>query len=96
MVHEPGAIVAPGFRSLVLSHKSRNEVLGSAAKTTKFISIGGAAALLVGSVTGILMPKAPKAVAAIAGPSKQTVEVAQGLPRAQRPRDARLRVARPA
>jgi hypothetical protein len=44
-----GAISAPGWRSLILSAKSRDELLASATKTAKMALIGGAAAMFVGS-----------------------------------------------
>lgn len=44
-----GAIGAPGWRSLILSAKSRDELLASATKTAKMALIGGAAAMFVGS-----------------------------------------------
>jgi len=44
-----GAIAAPGWRSLILSNKSRDELLASATKTAKMALIGGAAAFAVGS-----------------------------------------------
>jgi hypothetical protein len=44
-----GAIGAPGWRSLILSAKSRDELLASATKTAKMALIGGAAAFVVGS-----------------------------------------------
>jgi hypothetical protein len=44
-----GAIGAPGWRSLILSAKSRDELLASAMKTAKMALIGGAVACFVGS-----------------------------------------------
>lgn len=44
-----GAIGAPGWRSLILSSKSRDELLESATKTAKMALIGGAAAFVIGT-----------------------------------------------
>lgn len=43
------AIAAPGWRALILSSKSRDELLASATKTAKVALLAGAAALLAGS-----------------------------------------------
>ena len=43
-----GSIAAPGFRQLILSNKSRDELLASATKTAKLALIAGAAALTLG------------------------------------------------
>lgn len=63
-----GAIGAPGWRSLILSAKSRDELLSSATKTAKMALIGGAAAMFVGSgmaaVGQFVMNDEPKPVAA--------------------------------
>jgi hypothetical protein len=52
--HEGGAIASPGFRSLVLSHKSREQLLGSTVKAAKQFLVGGAAVLLVGVILGVV------------------------------------------
>src|SRR5207245_6442659 len=51
---EGGAIRSPSWTSLVLSHKTRDEVLGSAQKTGKGFLIGGASALAVGVILGVV------------------------------------------
>jgi hypothetical protein len=46
---DQGAIAAPGWRQLILSSKSRDELLSSATKGAKIFLLAGAAAFLVGS-----------------------------------------------
>ena len=50
-----GAIGAPsGMRSLLISHKSREDLLGSAMKTSKLALSGGLAGVLVGTIIGVI------------------------------------------
>jgi hypothetical protein len=70
-----GAIGSPSWRQLILSPKSRDELLASATKGAKIFLAAGAAAFLVGSglaIVGQLMhkeePLAPAAVAAKEAP----------------------------
>lgn len=49
-----GAITAPGWRSLIISNKTRDELLGSAAKGAKIFLIAGAAAFGVGTTMALL------------------------------------------
>ncbi len=51
---EQGVITSPGFLSLVLSPKTRDELLGSSAKSAKMALIGGAASAGVGLVVGVV------------------------------------------
>ncbi len=51
---EQGVITSPGFLSFVLSPKTRDELLGSSAKSAKMAFIGGAAAAGVGLVVGVV------------------------------------------
>ncbi|HEY3355599.1 MAG TPA: GIDE domain-containing protein [Polyangia bacterium] len=52
--HDDGAIGPPSWASLVLSPKSRDQVLGSALKTAKACLVGGAAAVGVGLILGVV------------------------------------------
>jgi hypothetical protein len=50
-----GAIAAPsGLRSLLVSHKSRGDLLGSALKTSKLALAGGFSGVLVGTIVGVI------------------------------------------
>lgn len=49
LADQGGAITAPGWRQLILSSKSRDELLSSATKGAKIFLAAGAAAFLVGS-----------------------------------------------
>jgi hypothetical protein len=49
-----GSIAAPGFRSLILSNKSRDELLASAAKGSKYSFIGGGVAFALGGILAVL------------------------------------------
>jgi hypothetical protein len=49
LADQGGAIGAPGWRQLILSAKSRDELLAAATKTAKMALIGGAASFVVGS-----------------------------------------------
>ncbi len=51
---ESGAIGSPSWTSLILSSKSRDELLGSTAKAAKSFLIGGAAAAGVGVILGVV------------------------------------------
>lgn len=52
---ENGRIIAPkGLTSLILSNKSRDELIGSAAKSAKMFMMGGAAAAAAGTVLGLV------------------------------------------
>lgn len=48
-ISDEGAIAAPGWRALLLSNKSRDELLSSATKGAKISLIAGAASLVVGA-----------------------------------------------
>jgi hypothetical protein len=49
-----GSIAAPGFRSLILSNKSRDELLASATKGSKYSFIGGGVAFALGGILAVL------------------------------------------
>jgi hypothetical protein len=49
-----GSIAAPGFRSLILSNKSRDELLASATKGSKYSFIGSGAAFALGGILAVL------------------------------------------
>lgn len=51
---EGGVITSPKFTSLILDHRSRDELLGNAAKSAKLFLFGGAAATAAGTVLGIV------------------------------------------
>ncbi len=51
---EQSVITAPGWMSLMLSPKSRDELLGSSAKSAKMALIGGAASAGVGTLVGVI------------------------------------------
>lgn len=51
---EGGSMVAPGWRQLVLSNKSRDELLSSATKTAKISLIAGAAAFALGGALALV------------------------------------------
>lgn len=51
---EQNVIASPSWTSLVLSPKSRDELLGSSAKSAKMAFIGGAAATGVGLLVGVI------------------------------------------
>jgi hypothetical protein len=50
----PGVIGAPGWASMILTTKTRDDVIGSAAKNAKLLFMGGGAAAVVGTVLGVL------------------------------------------
>jgi hypothetical protein len=61
-----GAIAAPGWRSLILSAKSRDELLAGAAKNAKMFLGGGAGAFAVGVALAVVASlTAPPATAAV-------------------------------
>jgi hypothetical protein len=49
LADQGGAIASPSWRQLILSSKSRDDLLAAATKTAKMCLIGGAAAFVVGS-----------------------------------------------
>jgi hypothetical protein len=49
-----GVITRPGLTGLLLSSKTRDEMLGASAKNSKMAFIGGAAAAGVGLVVGVI------------------------------------------
>jgi hypothetical protein len=51
---ENGAITAPKWTSLIMSNKTRDQLLGSTAKAAKNFLIGGAAAAGVGVILGVV------------------------------------------
>lgn len=51
---EGGAITSPKLASMILSNKTRDELLGSAAKSAKTFLLGGAAAAAAGTVLGVV------------------------------------------
>lgn len=51
---EHGVVTSPGMFGIMLSAKSRDELLGSTAKNTKMAFIGGAAAAGVGLIVGVI------------------------------------------
>lgn len=51
---ESGVLTSPGMFGLMLSNKSRDELLGSTAKNSKMAFIGGGAAAGIGMVVGII------------------------------------------
>lgn len=53
-VHEAGGIGSPSWTALILSGRSRDELLGSTAKTARNFLMGGAAAAGVGTLLGIV------------------------------------------
>lgn len=67
LADQGGAIGSPSWRQLILSAKSRDELLASATKTAKMALIGGAAAFVVGSgmaaVGQFVLHEEPKATA---------------------------------
>lgn len=52
-----GAISAPSWRQLILSNKTRDELLAHATKSSKMFLIGGAATFVVGGALAALAPK---------------------------------------
>lgn len=54
VAEQGGAIKAPAWRSLILSQKSRDELLASATKGAKTFLLGGAGAFVLGSVVAII------------------------------------------
>ena len=52
--NEGNLITAPKFAALVMSSKSRDELMGSAAKTAKLCLMGGAAAAAAGTLLGVI------------------------------------------
>src|SRR5262249_21030577 len=61
-----GMIVSPKWRNMIVSNKTRDQLLASAMKTAKIARIGGAAALVIGG--GLV------GVSAAMGPSKAELE----------------------
>lgn len=51
---EGGVITSPGFTSLILDHRTRDELLGKALKTAKMCLMGGAGAMAAGTLLGIV------------------------------------------
>jgi hypothetical protein len=51
---DAGRIGSPKLASMILSPKTRDELLGSAAKSAKTFLLGGAAAAAAGTVLGIV------------------------------------------
>jgi hypothetical protein len=51
---QPGAIGSPSWASLILSSKSRDELVGGTAKAAKNFLVGGAAATAGGTLVGII------------------------------------------
>jgi cell division septation protein DedD len=61
---EQGAIVAPGWRSLIVSNKTRDELLGHATKSAKASLLGGLGAFVAGgalAIVGTLLAPPPAA-----------------------------------
>ncbi|MCA9670039.1 MAG: hypothetical protein KC503_30800 [Myxococcales bacterium] len=53
-VHREGVITAPKWRSLILSTKGRDALMGSTAKAAKFSFIGGGSAVGVGAILAVI------------------------------------------
>ena len=51
---DQNAITAPSWTSLILSNKSRDELLGATAKAAKSFLVGGAAASAAGTILGVV------------------------------------------
>jgi E3 Ubiquitin ligase len=94
-----GAISSPSWRQLILSSKSRDELLSAATKGAKTFLAAGAAAFVVGSgmaIAGQLMgggaeDKAPAAVASVAAkeaPPATTTATSTASPAAADPADS--------
>jgi hypothetical protein len=72
--HDSGVITTPSWTSLIISKKTRDQLMGSTAKAAKFSFIGGGAGLALGMMLGLVAhftaPKkaeaAPTVVAAVA------------------------------
>lgn len=82
---EGGAIAAPGWRSLILTSKTRDELLSHATRSAKMALIGGAAVFAVGmglSIVGQRMDDGEKKAAAVASASATATAAATGDPAA--------------
>ena len=64
-----GMIVAPKWRNMLVSQKTRDQYLADATKTSKFALIGGGAGFAVGVILAI--------VASMMGPSKEEIAAAE-------------------
>lgn len=82
---EQGAIARPGFRQLILTSKSRDELLASASKMSKIFLLAGAGTFVVGMGIGLLgvfldgkAEAEPVAAVATAAPETTTTPTAAG------------------
>jgi hypothetical protein len=76
---EGGVIQAPGWRSLILDARGRDQVLGSAAKTSKIALGVGGAGLVVGIAVGLIgNAMASRDASAATTPSADPTSVAAG------------------
>jgi hypothetical protein len=89
---EQGAIAAPGWRSLIVSNKTREELLSHATKSAKVSLLGGLGAFVAGgalAIVGTLLAPAPAAAdpaqltaAASTAPATPSASVAATAPSA--------------
>jgi E3 Ubiquitin ligase len=76
-----GVIAAPGWRSLILSGKSRDELLAGAAKSAKMFLGGGAGAFAVGVALAVVASlTAPPATAAVPATTSATATATAQAP----------------
>jgi hypothetical protein len=82
--HAAGVIGSPNWTSLILSKKSREQLMGSTAKTAKFSLIGGGAAATAGVALAVIghLTAPPKTVPAAIAPAAGIV-----APAAEEPAD---------
>jgi E3 Ubiquitin ligase len=76
-----GTITAPGWRSLILSNKNRDELLAHATKSAKIAVFGGAGGFVVGlvlSIVGSMMASSQAAADAAAAASAAAAQASAG------------------
>jgi hypothetical protein len=75
--HEAGVITSPSWTSLIISKKSRADLMGSTAKAAKFSFIGGGAGLAVGMLLAVIAHfTAPKKAEAMPPPAAAVINTA--------------------
>jgi hypothetical protein len=74
-----GTITAPSWRSLILSSKTRDELLAHATKSAKMFLIGGAATFVVGGALAALAPK-PEPIASAEPATTSTAALSAAPP----------------
>jgi hypothetical protein len=78
--HDSGVITSPSWTSLIISKKTRDQLMGSTAKAAKFSFIGGGAGMALGVILALVAHfTAPKKAAATPQPAVVAAAMAPAI-----------------